>query len=145
MTNTSDSILFEQKRCYVFKYRDLTNTFEVLVHQREESFSLRERDIGHQVNALSQKFEHLHLENSKLRSENSDLLLKSETAADDVLGKRDQMRQLQWKLDDERNSKQHDDDMKQRHIQQLSLEIIVIKEKAAQDVAELSNVVDKVV
>ena len=117
----------------------------MLVHQREESFSLRERDIGHQVNALSQKFEHLHLENSKLRSENSDLLLKSETAADDVLGKRDQMRQLQWKLDDERNSKQHDDDMKQRHIQQLSLEIIVVKEKAAQDVAELSNVVDKVV
>ena len=116
----------------------------MLVHQREKSFSLRERDIGHQVNALNQKFEHLHVENSRLRSENSDLLLKNETAADDVLSKRDQMRQLQWKLDDERNSKQQDNDQKQRHVQHLNLEMLAAREKAAQEVEELSKVVDQV-
>jgi hypothetical protein len=116
----------------------------VLVHQREESFSLREREIGHQVNALNQKFEHLHLENSRLRSENSDLLLKTETAADDVLAKRDQVRQLQWKLDDERVSKLHEDDQRQRHVQQLSAEVLAVREKAVHDAAELSKAVDKV-
>ena len=116
----------------------------MLVHQREESFSLRERDIGQQVNALNQKFENLHLENSRLRSENSDLLLRNETAADDVLAKRDQMRQLQWKLDDERSCKEQDDDQRQRYVQQLNLELIAVKEKAVLEVAELSKAVDKV-
>lgn len=117
----------------------------MLVHQREESFSLREREIGHQVNALNQKFEHLHSENSRLRSENSDLLTKTETAADDVLAKRDQVRQLQWKLDDERVSKLHEDDQWQRHVQRLSAEVLAVREKAVQEAAELSKAVDKVV
>jgi hypothetical protein len=115
------------------------------VHQREESFSLREREIGHQVNALNQKFEHLHLENSRLRSENSDLLIKTETAADDVFAKRDQVRQLQWKLDDERVSKLHEDDQRQRHVQQLNAEVLAVRENAVQEAAELSKAVDKVV
>lgn len=115
------------------------------MHQREESFSLREREIGHQVNALNQKFEHLHLENSRLRSENSDLLIKTETAADDVFAKRDQVRQLQWKLDDERVSKLHEDDQRQRHVQQLNAEVLAVRENAVQEAAELSKAVDKVV
>ena len=117
----------------------------MLVHQREESFSLREREIGHQVNALNQKFEHLHLENSQLRSENSDLLIKTETAADDVLAKRDQVRQLQWTLDDERVSKLREDDQRQRHVQQLNAEVLAVRERAVHDAAELSKAVDKVV
>lgn len=128
----------------IYLYRDLTHTFEVLLQQREESFSQREREIGLQVAGLEKKFELLQTENSRLKSGNNECHRKIETAGDEMAVKEEQARQLQWRLDDERSSKQQSDDQTQRRVNQLTLDLTVAREKAVQDISELQRALDKV-
>jgi chromosome segregation ATPase len=123
--------------------RDLTHTFEVLIQQREESFSVREREIGHQVSALDKKFEQLQTENSRLKNDNNDYQRKLENSSDELNMKEESSRQLQWRLDDERNSKQQGDDQIQRKIHQLNLDLSLSREKAIQSTSDLQRALDK--
>ena len=93
---------------------------------------------------LDKKFEELRTENSRLKSENSDSHRKIEALADEISNKDEQARQLHWKLDDERNSKQQGDDQVQRRIHQLNLDLAVAREKLIQDTSDLQRSVDKV-
>ena len=125
-------------------YRDLTSTFEALIQQREESFGLRERDIGFQVGSLDKKFEQLQTENSRLKAENMEANRKVDALSDESSAKEEHLRQLQWRLDDERNSKQQGDDLGHRKVHQLSLDLVAAKDKAAQDLSDLSKSLEKV-
>ena len=97
----------------------MTHTFENLIQQREESFSKKEREIGNQIIGLDNKFEELRTENSRIKLENNEYHRRIESLSDEISNKDEQLRQLQWKLDDERNNKQLNDDQIHRKINQL--------------------------
>lgn len=69
---------------------------------------------------------------------------KVEALSDESSAKEEHLRQLQWRLDDERNSKQQGDDLGHRKVHQLSLDLVVVKDKAAQDLSDLSKSLEKV-
>ena len=124
--------------------RDLTNTFEALLIQREESFNSRERDIGIQVSALDRKFDVLQTENSRLKLEILEWQRKMEYTSDDAANKGEQLRLLQWRMDDERNMKQQGDDQDKRRMNQLSSDLSAARERAAHDALETAKLTEKV-
>jgi hypothetical protein len=69
---------------------------------------------------------------------------KVEALSDESSAKEEHLRQLQWRLDDERNSKQQGDDLGHRKVHQLSLDLVLAKDKAAQDLSDLSKSLEKV-
>ena len=52
------------------------------------------------------KFEELRTENSKLKSDKNDFQRKIESLSNEILNHEEQNRQLQWRLNDERNNQQ---------------------------------------
>lgn len=125
--------------------RDLTQTFESLLYQREESFVQKEREIAAQISTLDHRFEQLQTENSRLKSELSESLRKCEILSDGINIEEEKSRQLQWRLDDERLSQQQSDDSMQRRIQQLQLELSVARETIATDALEHQRRLEKVI
>ena len=84
----------------------MTQTFENLIFQREESFAKKEKEIGNQITSLDLKFEELRTENSKLKSDKNDFQRNIESLSNEILNLEEQNRQLQWRLNDERNNQQ---------------------------------------
>ena len=123
--------------------KDLTHTFETLLQQREDAFSQREKEIAIQIVALEGKFQILQTENSRLKSENGDMHRRVESLTDEVSTKDEYGRQLQWRLDDERTSRQQSDDQMQRRVHQMTLDLSITREKAIQDVGEVQRALDK--
>ena len=140
MTESCDSL----KTKKYFDHRDLTNTFEALLNQREESFNSRERDIGIQVSALDRKFEVLQTENSRLKLEVLEWQRKMESTSDEAAAKAEQLRLLQWRMDDERNMKQQGDDQDKRRMNQLSSDLSAARDRAAHDALEIEKLTEKV-
>ena len=122
----------------------MTHTFENLIQQREESFSKKEREIGNQIIGLDNKFEELRTENSRIKLENNEYHRRIESLSDEISNKDEQLRQLQWKLDDERNNKQLNDDQIHRKINQLNLDLAISREKLIQDTSDQKRIIDKV-
>lgn len=125
-----DEILESQRR-------DLTQTFESLLQQREESFAAKEREIGSQVSLLEARFEALQTENTRLKADIAACQRKRETLTEEAAGKEEARRQLQWALDDERAARAQADSAHAHALQQLTLEISMLKENAEGDVGEL--------
>lgn len=96
------------------------------------------------MGSLDKKFEQLQTENTRLKSENMEANRKVESLSDESSAKEEHLRQLQWRLDDERNSKQQGDDLGHRKVHQLSLDLVGVKDKAAQDLSDLSKSLEKV-
>lgn len=124
--------------------RDLTHTFEQLLCQREESFAQREKEIGQQVAALDKRFEQLHTENSRLRSECADTQRKLEAAGEELLIKEESCRHLQWRLDDLRLGKQQTDDSLNRSLQEAKLQLAALSESAKKDIGDVKSNLEKV-
>ena len=123
--------------------KDLTHTFEVLLQQREDAFSNKEKEISLQVQALDSKFEILQSENSRLKTENGDLHRRLQAVNDEMAVKYDHARQLQYRLEEDRTNKQQSDDQLQRKLQQMASELSSTREKSIQDVADMHRAVDK--
>jgi len=123
--------------------RDLTRTFEALLQQREDSFSLREREIGSQVTALDTRFEQLQTENSRVKSDYWEAQRRIEHLTEEAAAKEESCRQLQWRLDDERLSKQQGDDSLQRRLQHTTMELAALKETTAKDLHDMQIRLDK--
>jgi chromosome segregation ATPase len=119
--------------------RDLTQTFENILQQREESFVAKEREIASQVSILESRFESLQTDNTRLKSELAASLRKRESLAEELAAKEEARRQLQWALDDERAVKAQAENMHAHAVQQLTLEISMLKENTDTDVAELKR------
>jgi cell division protein FtsB len=124
--------------------RDLTQTFENLLKQREESFIQKERDIAAQVTQLDSRFEQLQTENVRLKSEVSDLHRRNEMLSEEVSAKEENLRQLQWRIDDERMSRQEAEDATERRLQQLSLDLTLEKDKSGRLISDLQHQLEKV-
>jgi len=120
--NASREEMLESQR------HDLTQTFEQLLRQRDETLSQKERDIVGQISLLENKLESLLTENTRLKGELQDAQRRSELMNDELTSKEEQIRQLTWRLDDERSIKQRGDDILHRQLQQTVLELTLVKE-----------------
>lgn len=125
--------------------RDLTHTFEQLLRQREEAFVSRERDIAAQVAALESRFEQLITDNSRLKTELQESHRRVETSTDDVLLRDDHIRQLQWRLEDERVTRQQLEDDLKRKLAAAALELVAEKDHSSKELSDVNSRADKVV
>eukprot|EP01041_Mallomonas_annulata_P011457 gene11457-23962_t len=108
--------------------KDLTHTFEQLLHNRELSFSEREKEINHSVLILEERFEMLQTENSRLHSELLELQRNITMKTEELGEKEEQLRQVQWRLEDERQNSQLTEDTLQRQLQQLQSDNMSLKD-----------------
>lgn len=130
--------------CLENQRRDLTQTFEALLEQRDDSFSKKEREIGQQITQLDSRFEQLRTDNSRLKSELADALRRCELFDEELRMKDDQLRQIHWRVEDERSAKIIQDDAIQRQLQQLTIDLAVTKDTSQREAAEFAKSIEKV-
>lgn len=119
--------------------RDLTQTFETLLQQREEGFARKEQEIASQVTTLETRFEALQTENTRLKSELSSAQRKRESMTEELALKEEAMRKLQWTLEDERAERHQSENMNAHKLQQVAIELSMQKENAGRDLTDLKN------
>jgi hypothetical protein len=119
--------------------RDLTHTFETILHQREDLHTNKERDIAEQISFLDTRFEQLQTENTRLKNELSGAQRQSEALSEELSHKEESRRQLQWSLDDERAARAQSENALSHQVQQMTLELSLHKEHAGKDVTELKR------
>ena len=137
-------LALSRDECLENQRRDLTQTFEALLEQREESFSTKEREIGQQITLLDSRFEQLRTDNSRLKSELADALRRCELCGEELRLKDDQLRQLHWRIEDEHSAKILLDDAMQRQLQQLTIDLSVAKDTGQREAAEFAKSLEKV-
>ena len=112
--------------------RDLTQTFETLLQQREEGFARKEHEIASQVSILETRFEALQTENTRLKNEVSGAQRKKEAMSEELTVKEEVIRKLQWTLEDERAEKHQSDNMNAHKLQQVTILNLDEKEQRLQ-------------
>ena len=110
--------------------RDLTKTFENLIAQREAGMTQKEREMGKNILLLDTKFERLSTDNSKLKSDLEESLRTINKLENEAIGDKDKIRQLNYIIEDERLSKQQQQDVLERSLHQSQLELKTYTEKA---------------
>lgn len=124
--------------------KDLTDAFEKILHQREDSFSSKERDIAQQIHVLDNRFEQLQTENTKLKKELSVSCQKVEELTKDTSSLEENKRLLQWQIEDLRNSTVVSDDAMQRQLQEMTKQVSNLKEALQRDKFEYERKIEKV-
>lgn len=119
--------------------RDLTQTFENILHQREEAFASKEREISSQIAILETRFEAIQTENTRLKNELAVSLRKRDQQTEELSQKEEARRQLQWTLEDERAARSQAENLHANQLQQVTLELSMHKENATSDVTELKK------
>jgi len=122
--------------------KDLTQTFEQLLVQREQSCTAKERELAGQLAAVAAKHDKLQKEAGHIKSELLDSCRQREGLAEELSRKEESYRQLQWRVDDERAARQEREDELQREAQQLSIELSNLKEKLLNDVNDYKRRLD---
>lgn len=123
--------------------KDLTKTFELLMHQREDVFKEKERQIGGQIDTLSHKFEHLKNENTRLKTEGMEQKRRADLLQEENALKDENYRKLIWKMDDERAAMQRSEDAFQVNLQQLTMQISEAKAEADKAGAEGQRLIEQ--
>jgi hypothetical protein len=123
---------------------DLTATFEQLMQQREESFLHREDDIHLQITALDQRFEKLQNENLRLKEALRESRSQVERMDEVQSQKEDRLRQLQYQLEDEAQSRIAAEDLLKRQINALQLESQRLNDARAKDKLDWESLCDQV-
>ena len=123
--------------------RDLTETFEGLLKQREMAYSKRETDIGAQVSALESKFDQLNTLNSRLKCDLQDSRRRAEAALQESASREERCQQLQWMVDDERTRATEMADVHARQMNIAQTALSSAQASAAQQQRELQSQIDR--
>ena len=91
LSNREESLELQRK--------DLTSTFEALLKQRDQENLMKDKEVKDQFFKLENKFDLIRTENMKLSSENHNKSCKLEFVMGDLSRKEENLRQLQFKLD----------------------------------------------
>ena len=124
--------------------RDLTQTFEQLIQQREQAFNEREKEIIKQIAALEQRFESLMTESARLKSELAEAQRRVEQRGVELAAREEQCRNLSWRLEDERQSSLAAADALARQLQQAQSALTTAKEDAELQAKDLQNQINQV-
>lgn len=148
----SNSLKAEIQRLYItreealeLQRKDLTDSFEKLMRQRDDSLTSKERKVGEQIMILDSKFEQLQTENNRLKSENNECRRNNEQLVEEARNRDDLCRQLQWTLDDERISRQREEDNMKRQIQQAQLDLNQSRDALLNASSEFQRKLDKAI
>eukprot|EP01039_Chlorochromonas_danica_P002167 gene2166-2365_t len=123
--------------------RELTSTFEQIVHEREEAFQIKERDIAMQISMLDQKFEKIQSENLRLKSEAREVKLMNEKLLGDLSDKDNLIRRLQTDLTEVQKSKETMEDGLKRLNNSLQNQVQRLSDQYSREKAELQALVEK--
>ena len=119
--------------------KDLTQTFEQLLSQREHSCADRERELVGQIAAFASKHEQLQKEVGQLKSDVLESSRQKEGLVGELTRKEEMYRQLQWRAEDERSARQETEDALRREVQQLSIDFSLAKEQLQSDSNDYSR------
>ena len=108
--------------------RDLTSTFESLIRQRDDEYVAKEKEVVRQVSTLEARFEMILTENMKIKSDLSNAVTKFDLLADESLRREELLRQVQWRLDEERALKISDNSGLQSRLQDALAEASRVKD-----------------
>lgn len=123
--------------------RELTSTFEQIVHEREEAFQIKEREIAMQISMLDQKFEKIQSENLRLKSEAREVKLMNEKLLGDLSDKDNIIRRLQTDLTEVQKSKETMEDGLKRLNNSLQNQVQRLSDQYGREKAELQALVEK--
>ena len=106
----------------------MTQTFDILLGQREQLYSTRKKEIVTQIHALDDLHKQLSTECIKLRNKLPHEQRELELSQDNMIGEQQKCRQLQWRLDDEHGTWRDEQDAFVRQLQQQQLEMVAQEE-----------------
>lgn len=124
--------------------KDLTNTFEQIIQQREDVYQKREEEINKQINFLDQRFEKLQNENLRLKEQNRELKVTNERLSEDVSQKDDKSRQVSYQLQEEIQKRLTIEDAMKRQINALQLDLQKLSDSKGKEKLELESQLEKV-
>jgi len=101
---------------------ELTELYENMLKDREEGFLKQEENICQQVQVLEKRFQSLMNENSRLKSEGSQLQRSCEKLTNELKSKEERCNQLVWQVDDYSRKLQETEDDLYKKIQNIETE-----------------------
>ena len=124
--------------------RDLTSTFESLLQHRDDTFLEKERTVAEQMNSLEAKFDIIQTENTRLKSELANSRCKVDLLSEEALRREEYLRQVQWRLDSERENRSSEDQQAILRLQQSLAEVVSAKESLTLQLRESQRAYEKV-
>ena len=124
--------------------RDLTTTFEALLQQRDETSVVKDREVAEQMSALESKFDTIQTENIRLKSELANSRCRVDLLSEESLRREEYLRQVQWRLDAERESRSSEDRDSITRLQQNLTEALSAKENLTTLLRESQRACEKV-
>lgn len=124
--------------------RDMTTAFEQLVAQREGAFSQREQEIVHQISTLEKRIEAVQTENMRLKTELSDISRQKDKMSLDVERKEENIRQIQWKLDDCSAAFKKREDALERSLSEALTEVNLCRDSLIKQIGDSQLDIDRV-
>jgi hypothetical protein len=134
--NKEDSLDLQRK--------DLSNTFEQIIQQREEAYQKREEDIGKQIHFLDQRFEKLQNENLKSKEQNREMKVTNERLSEEVIQKEEKIRHISYQLEEEIQKRLSTEDAMKRQMNMLQLEMQKLSDHNGKEKLELESEMEKV-
>ena len=89
---------------------ELTELYENMLRDRENTFLKQEENICHQVQLLEKRFQSLTNENTRLKSEGAHLQRTCEKLTNELATKEERCNQLMWQVDDHARKLQDTED-----------------------------------
>ena len=100
--------------------------------------------MARQVQALEDRFQLLHAENSRMKSELLSALRQVDSFAAECSQKDASLRQTQYKLEDMEHQASMAEDALQRQLQTSKLEVVICRDQLSKLLASLSRDIEKV-
>lgn len=144
LRNDVKRISAQREEALEVQRRDLTQTFEQMMQQREEAFANKEKDIAQQVLLLESRFEKLLTENARLKGDAASMRRKVEQLTEEAAAREEAHKQLLWQLEDERKDRRRAEDEAERRYQQLAQEQQGQRDALAKEAKELQRKADRV-
>ena len=124
--------------------RDLTNTFESIMKQREDSIIAKENEISKQIQILDTRFEKLQTENMKLRSQYQEIKLHNEKLSEENIRYEESHRQISYKIEEVSKSKLASEDILQRQVNSLQMKIQDLTNQQYKERSDYESKIEKV-
>jgi chromosome segregation ATPase len=123
---------------------ELTELYENMLHDRENTFLKQEENICHQVQLLEKRFQSLTNDNTRLKSDGSQLQRACEKLTNELASKEEKCNQLLWQVDDTSRKLQDTEDTLCKKIQSIESENENYQNTLDQMTAEHTRELDKV-
>jgi hypothetical protein len=120
--------------------RDLTQSFEKIIAQRDAASLEKDRQVSSKVSALEGTFEHIRAENMRLKAEFLEACRGRDSIAVELLQRDHMVCQLQLQLSDGALKNQQSEDALHRKLDTMERELATTKASALETLKHLNQV-----